>query len=297
VWQLYITFGVIGGLGAGALWVAASMVIIGWFKEERSLNLAVSIVSVGTGAGTVFMAPLGGFLITAYGWRSGYAYMALVAWAIVAVAMVLVKSPKTALNVDKSEFSISSSLDQIKTKAFACILLSYALAAGTARQDLTLHIVSFLGTKQFAYSVGVIALAVIGLGSALGRLSAGFAKSMDGGKLLPIYFLLQGASIFLLLISRDVLLVYAAALLFGLVWGGSVPEIPLLLRNIFGMRNFGAIFGLVYFGVGLGGVIGPTVIGGYLYDLTQSYTISLLLDGLVSLAAAIPLVLYFRRWS
>lgn len=295
VWQLYLTYGIIGGVGAGALWVVASMVVIGWFKEARAMNWAVSIVAVGTGAGTSFVAPLGGFLITAFGWRLGYAYMALFVWSIVAIAMVLVKNPKTTAKVEKSELGISSSFGQIKTKAFVCILLSYTLAAGVARQDLTLHVVSFLATREFAYSIGVIALAVIGAGSAVGRLSGGLTRRIKEEKLLPIYFLLQGLSILLFLVSYDVLLVYAAAFLFGLTWGGSVPQIPLLLKKTFGMRHFGVIFGLVYFGLGVGAVIGPTLIGGYLFDLTQSYTISLLLDGLVSFAAAIPLVLLFLQ--
>jgi MFS family permease len=299
VWQLYLSYGVIGGLGAGALWVTASMVVMGWFNEERAMNWAVSIVAVGTGAGTVFMAPLGGFLITAFGWRSGYTYMALFVWAIVGVAMLLVKTPpkveKTPSKVEKGQFSISSSVGQIKTASFVCILLSYALAAGAARQDLTLHVVSFLGTREFAYSVGVLALAIIGVGSALGRLSGVLVGRIDEEKLLPIYFSLQGLSILLFLVSHEVLLVYSAAFLFGLVWGGSVPQIPLLLKKIFGMRHFGTIFGLVYFGVGVGAVIGPTLIGGYLFDMTQSYTISLLIDALVSFAAAIPLILLFRN--
>jgi MFS family permease len=300
VWQLYLTYGVIGGVGAGALWVAASITVMGWFKEERAMAWAVSVVAVGTGAGTVVMAPLGGFLITAFGWRLGFTYMALIVWLIVAAAMVIAKTPKTAPKVEKSDLGISGSFNQIRTTAFVCILLSYTLAAGAARQDMTLHVVSFLGTRGFTYSVGVITVAIIGVGSAVGRLLGGLVGRINEERILSLYFSLQGFSIFLFLISHAVFLVYSAAFLFGVVWGGSVPEIPLLLKRIFGMRHFGTIFGLVYFGVGVGAIIGPTFIGGYLFDVTRSYTVSLLLDGLVSFVAIVPLFSLsrqkLRRW-
>lgn len=296
VWQLYLTYGVIGGMGSGAFWVTGTVMVMGWFKDERAMNWAVSIVALGTGTGTMFVAPLGGFLITTFGWRSGYAYMALFVWTIVAVVIVLVKNPKTSLRREKSKFNLSSSLSQIKTKVFVCLLLSYSLVAGMARQDLMLHVVSFLGTRNFTYSVGVMALALVGLGNVSGRFFSGALSEKIGEKIvLPLCFLIQALSTFAFLASPDVLAVYFASFLFGIAYGGSAPQIPLILRKIFGTAHFGTIFGLVLFGVGVGAVIGPTFIGGYLYDLTQNYIFSFLVDGLIPFVALILIFVSFRE--
>jgi hypothetical protein len=52
------------------------------------------------------------------------------------------------------------------------------------------------------------------------------------------------------------------------------------------MKYFGAAFGLLLSGAGIGAVIGPTLIGGHMYDLTNSYLLSFLADGSISLTAA-----------
>ncbi|KYN45223.1 Monocarboxylate transporter 14 [Trachymyrmex septentrionalis] len=64
---MYLTFGVIAGLGLGLCYVTAVVSIAFWFDKKRTL--AVGLGACGTGIGTFLYAPLTTYLIQEYGWR------------------------------------------------------------------------------------------------------------------------------------------------------------------------------------------------------------------------------------
>lgn len=64
---MYVTFGVIAGLGLGLCYVTAVVSIAFWFDKKR--NLATGIGACGSGIGTFIYAPMTQYLIEEYGWR------------------------------------------------------------------------------------------------------------------------------------------------------------------------------------------------------------------------------------
>lgn len=64
IWQLYLTFGLFGGMGVGAIYVPLSATATRWFTSNRGLALA--IVSAGNGTGILVIAPLARYLISTY---------------------------------------------------------------------------------------------------------------------------------------------------------------------------------------------------------------------------------------
>ncbi|KAF5289772.1 hypothetical protein FQA39_LY03689 [Lamprigera yunnana] len=65
--MMYITFGVIAGLGLGLCYVTAVVSIAYWFDKKRTL--AVGLGACGTGIGTFVYAPMTQYFIAEYGWR------------------------------------------------------------------------------------------------------------------------------------------------------------------------------------------------------------------------------------
>lgn len=65
---LYVTYGIIAGLGMGLLYVTAVVCIAYWFEKRR--NLAVGLGSCGVGFGTFIYSPLTTYLLEEFGWRS-----------------------------------------------------------------------------------------------------------------------------------------------------------------------------------------------------------------------------------
>lgn len=64
---MYLTFGVIAGLGLGLCYVTAVVSVAFWFDKRRTL--ATGLGACGTGIGTFVYAPMTTFFIAEYGWR------------------------------------------------------------------------------------------------------------------------------------------------------------------------------------------------------------------------------------
>uniref|UniRef100_A0A6P7FY30 Monocarboxylate transporter 9-like n=1 Tax=Diabrotica virgifera virgifera TaxID=50390 RepID=A0A6P7FY30_DIAVI len=64
---MYLTFGILAGLGLGLCYVTAVVSIAFWFDKKRTL--AVGISASGTGVGTFIFSPLTNILIFEFGWR------------------------------------------------------------------------------------------------------------------------------------------------------------------------------------------------------------------------------------
>ncbi|KAJ8957424.1 hypothetical protein NQ318_004904 [Aromia moschata] len=64
---MYVTFGIIGGVGRGLTYVTAVVAVAFWFEKRRSV--AVGIAQSGAGFGTIIFSPLTTVLLSTYGWR------------------------------------------------------------------------------------------------------------------------------------------------------------------------------------------------------------------------------------
>jgi MFS family permease len=125
------------------------------------------------------------------------------------------------------------------------------------------------------------AISLIGGGSIFGKLFMGFLSDRIGPqKVLVINMFIQGLSIFGLVASGSTTWIYLLAVLFGFAYGGIAPQLPVLTAQFFGLSSLGSIFGSLIFSGAVGGAIGP-LLGGKIFDLSQSYLWSFSLAGVV----------------
>ena len=77
----------------------------------------------------------------------------------------------------------------------------------------------------------------------------------------------------------------------GLIWLGTVPLTNGLVSQIFGVRYITTLFGIVFFGHQLGAFLGVWL-GGYVFDLTESYDLlwfGSIASGLLAAALHMPI--------
>src|SRR6266850_3075069 len=83
LWLLYLTYGVIGGIGLGLSYIVPVAVLVKWFPERRGLITGVAVG--GFGAGALITAPIAERLIERVGVLPTFAWLG-VAYLLVTVA-------------------------------------------------------------------------------------------------------------------------------------------------------------------------------------------------------------------
>ena len=101
--------------------------------------------------------------------------------------------------------------------------------------------------------------------------SGGLAADRIGAKRMIIFGLaLQALAVSLYVFTRDLASFYGLALMFGFSYGAVMPLYAILVREYFGARIMGTMFGAVNMAAMLGMALGPWA-GGRLYDAYASY--------------------------
>src|ERR1700710_685281 len=83
LWWLYMTYGVIGGIGLGFAYIVPISVLVKWFPDRRGLMTGIAVG--GFGAGALVTAPVATRLIQSVGVLQTFAYLGI-AYMIITVA-------------------------------------------------------------------------------------------------------------------------------------------------------------------------------------------------------------------
>lgn len=301
VWQLYLFFGLMTGIGLSSIDVIPLTTTSRWFTARR--GVMTGLVKVGTGAGQLIMPFLAGMCITRLGWRSAYGIIGLIVLVfIVGAGQLLRRDPAQMGQVpdgrnnphDGVESGAESGLsfaEALHSGPF-WMLCALNLLAVASMFVILVHIVPHASDLGIATLQAAGILSTIGGVSMLGRLSVGFAIDWMGSrKCMQICLVILIASFVWLQMARDVWTLYAFAAIYGIAHGGIFTVISPITAELFGIRSHGSLFGIVVFGGTIGGAIGP-VLAGLVFDMTRSYDlIFMALIGLAALSLVLTLLI------
>ena len=285
LWSLYLVTGVLAAVGVCAVsWIPSAALIARWFAERRGsvMGLAFS----GMGAGVLVVGPLAQWLIAGYGWRAAYLVLGVGTLVVlVPLVWVGVREPSMMATSVAGRGSIPAPIkagrevgDALRTRAFWALFFAY-LCTPLAVFSVVTHQVAFAVDHGFPrlFVAGIFGLT--GLLSVVGRIGFGIAADRIGRA--PSATISYGCTAVgtLCLLGLEVwphaAALYAYALFFGLGFGARGPIITAMASQLFPGR-FGAIYGFLSVGNGIGGGIAPWF-GGFVHDLTGSYRLAFLI--------------------
>jgi MFS family permease len=222
-----------GGLiGIAAGSFYAPMVAVASAWIEKHRSLAVALVSAGMGVAPLTVAPSASWLITTYDWRTAMLVIGIAAWALLIPACFLVRpAPHRAGN------SAADTNDKPEMEWTAVTVYSLAGFSGLGGRLLLGALADRLGAKPV----------------------------LVGG------LFVQALSIATYLAVAQLGEFYALSVVFGLAYGGVMPLYAVLVREFFGARIMGTVFGAVSAFASLGMALGPWA-GGYVFDTFHGYT-------------------------
>ena len=301
IWQLYLVFGVITGVGMGGLWVPMISTVSRWFVKRR--GMMTGIVLSGMSLGMIIMPPLATWLITTYGWRTAYTIVGLIAMIVIISATQFVKRDPSQIgqlpdgenraraeNLDLPARSLSLH-ETIHTRQFWMLCAVFGclwFSAMTIWVHIVIHAID-LGIP--AISAANI-LAIMGGAGIAGRILIGSAADRIGYKpALLIGFTLMSASFLWLLVAKELWALNLFAVIFGFgIAGLAVLESPLTAR-LFGLGSLSVIMGSVEFVSTILAIPSP-IIAGYIFDIKDSYQLTFLILAGVSIIGLILSLLF-----
>ena len=258
VWVL--GFGVLAGIGIGFGYSAATPPALKWFPASMTGKVA-GVVVAGFGLAPLYIAPLTDLLLKMGG--VGFAtlfYSLFFLISVCGLAMLLKNPEEKALGVGENSPALQVSVQPLGLfvrKDFYLLWMIYFIASGAG-----LMVISSINgmAKKSMGEMAFLAVVVLALGNASGRVVAGFVSDKIGRKatLLGVTILQAICMLFAVpvteTLSFPILLVLLATAI-GFHYGANLCLFPAFAKDLYGLKNFGVNYGILFTAWGAGGFV------------------------------------------
>ena len=289
------------GVGTTAVsFIPVQKLVATWFVAAR--GTAMGLAMAGGPLGAAVTPYLARWMFPEIGWRASYAVygLALVLLLAPLILFVIRNRPSdlgllpdgTATEAatpaaGESEAEAPAGALSLKrallspTFIFFCFVgLLTALGSGAP----PLHFFVFARDRGFDLTSAATVISIFSVASVLGSLLFGWlAGLLDKRITIALVNILAAASIGAMLIPWQPWLLFAAVGLFGICWGALFVVWPMLLSEVFGVRIFAALMGVITVPITLGWAAAP-ILAGIDHDVNGNYLLSF--GGLALLIAA-----------
>jgi len=299
LWWLYLSYGLIGGIGVGFSYIVPIAVLVKWFPDRRGLITGVAVG--GFGAGALVTAPVATRLIQSVGVLQTFAYLGNAYLVITMATGYFMQNPPDGW---KPAGWVPSSI-QSAQRAAADYTLGGALKTW---QWWALWALLFLNTSagisiisqespmfQEIAKVGAVAAAgmvgVASIGNAFGRIFwAWISDAITRRWTFVTMFLLQVGLFWILPgISSAAVLAFLAFIIL-MCYGGGFGTMPAFAADYFGSKNVGPIYGLMLTAWGCASAFGPLLIA-HMRQSSGSYATGLhVVAGIMAVSVVLPIL-------
>jgi len=284
------------GVGiAAATLLPASMVAANWFQARRGIALGVTMA--GTALGGSLMTLVANHAIMLSGWRAGYVALAVPMFIVAIPVVILIVRTRPAASAagPVSVADATASLpglevaEALRGRSFWMICITqFCFALAVAGGGL--HLITYLINVGYAPSSAARVMSTLFLALAIGKLAYGFVADRFSGRLsLFVALSVTAGGLLMVLSLSNRLMLVPFILVFGLSFGTPLVLVPVVMVESLGLKRFGSLSGLAGLPNTLGAFLGP-VIGGKLFDVTGSYTLTFELFALILFVGAISVL-------
>lgn len=277
--MLVLTFGIMTGCGIGFGYACLSPSAMKWFHPSKK-GLVNGLIAAGFGLAAVYLAPLTSALIAEYGINTSFLVLG-VAVLVIAVPLAFTINNPPADYVPEAPAGYKAKSDKpvdinwrgmLKTPQFYSLWVMYAFASAAGLMIIG-NITSIAATQanitDAAYLVVILAIFNSG-----GRVAAGILSDKIGGvKTLMIAFVMQGINMVMFATFDSEFTLIIGAAVAGVGYGTLLAVFPSIIADFYGLKNYGANYGVLYTAWGVSGFIGP-VVAAFAVDTTGTYTLA-----------------------
>ena len=263
VWVL--GFGVLVGTGIGFGYSSATPPALKWFPPSKT-GLIAGLVVAGFGLAPVYLAPTPDFLLRNFGLLKAMLIFGVAFAVIVCGLAQLLVNPPAGYSADLAGGSNSKPVETVnlspvqivRTPSFWLLWALYFIGAGAGL--MVISSISGMAKKTMGDSA-FIAVAVMALGNAAGRIVAGLLSDKIGRKwTLMLVLVIQAALMFLAIpVTNSVdgakYVIVLVATFIGFNYGANLSLFPSFTKDLWGLKNFGMNYGCLFTAWGVGGFV------------------------------------------
>jgi oxalate/formate antiporter len=295
--SVYLTYGVLGGIGTGIIYVGIVGLMVAWFPDRR--GMAAGVVAAGYGMGAVLTTFPVTLSIAQLGYQPTLLHFGLIFGAVAFLAALGMKQPPKEWMADyiaqNKKTEGRSSAEMLKTPVFWLMFLMMTMMSTSG-----LMVISQMAS--FSRDFGIAEATILGMGAlplalTLDRITNGLTRPFFGWvsdrigreKTMLIAFGLEAIAMTLWLLTRDITLlfvVFSGIVFFG--WGEIFSLFPATLTDTFGERHAIANYGFLYMAQGIGSIFGGPL-AARLHEASGSwipvFAVVIFLDTLTALLA------------
>jgi len=276
-----LTSGILLGLGVSGTGFTAVLGVVGRAAPAEHRSKALGLASMGSAIGMFAALPYAHVLIDAYGWSVSLvvlaataAVMAPLGWALATRARREAAGRASAGAAQPPDQTMRAALSEaMPDRDFRLLSLGF-FVCGFHITFVATHLPAFVTDRGFSAETGMLALMVIGIGNIIGTYIFGHLGARFEKRHLLAWLYFLRAVVFLgflfMPLTQASVLFYAGVL--GVLWLATVPLTSGLVADMFGPRWMSMLFGVTFFSHQIGSFLGAWL-GGYLYDMFQSYDI------------------------
>jgi len=310
--MLYLTYGVLCGIGTGIVYIGIIGLMVKWFPDRR--GFATGMVAAGYGFGAIATTFPIDSMMKSVGHQHTLVVFGIGMAIVGAAAAMLMRSPTTSDVLPPAAVMIAKKdiapQDMLKTRVFWLMFIMMCMMS-------TGGLMVISNFAAFSRSFGVADVVVWGfaalpLALTIDRITNGLTRPFFGWvsdrigreNTMGIAFLFEGAAILGLVLAREHALLFvllSAVVFFG--WGEIFSLFPSTLTDTFGTKNATTNYGFLYMAQGVGSVLGGPL-AALLFERTGSwlpvFAIIIAMDvltGLLALFALKPIRADYLRQS
>lgn len=287
----YLFFGLFGGIGLGLGYIAPISTLVKWFPDRR--GLATGLAIMGFGFSSLIFGPLMQYLFDTIGAPNTFYVLGFIYIMLMTLSSFYIAPPPPHFYLDINTNDASNHTTDNKSSSNSRIKRRFPnnLTAREALNTSSFYFIYIMIFINVACGLAIIASAsplmqevlhyspmqaaaavgLIGIFNGLGRFFwSSLSDYLGRINVYIIFFSFQLIAFFTLAsINKEWLFLF---MIFTVVtiYGGGFACLPAFLSDLFGIKQLGAIHGLVLTAWGFAGFFGPSI-----YDLIKDYSGSL----------------------
>ena len=261
-WHFYVAGAVIGIALSFLLYLSYPVLINRWFNSR--VGLFIGVCSAASGIGGVVFNPFGGWLIQAHGWRSTYMiFGAIILLLVVPVLGLLLRNHPADMGLkpfgEKADENAAAKTGTdyavaIRTPVFYALMVFALLMISVS--TLNLFLPSYITSVGYSVEQSALVASAIMLGVTLGKVALGYVNDRSAltGVLASTGLGILGL-VLLLMGQAGMAVMVVGGFLFGWAYAGVTVQTALLVRTVFGAKDYSQIFSNVSIALALGGAV------------------------------------------